>query len=267
MLKVISGLDKVEITIRSSFIQALYHGETSRLFVNEEDDGLRLCVDYRQLGKAAIRDNGDAFIFSRIRECLEYLEVMLQIQKGKWYAESLTASLDQERSEVSRTKKKVLLGNKATYDYRWSFLRVAWAQLQVSSNFKTSILQAQTDDQEFPETVEERPIRCHSQGVENRGSQLVVKILELQWFLEIEKCMRKAKKGIGSKGFMKRSQKQRKLLVKLRTQHWNREQFLTLSRQSCVHNFQTCIRNFLPEAFFEFSGQELRMQLYAVAAY
>ncbi|MED6223747.1 hypothetical protein PIB30_077101 [Stylosanthes scabra] len=86
-------------------------------------------------------------------------------------------------------------------------------------------------------------------------------------FLGIEKCMGKAKKGIGSKGFIKMSQKQGKLLVtllaKLRTQHWNREQFLILSRPSCVRNFQTCIRNFLPEAFFELSGQELRTQLYA----
>ncbi|MED6190132.1 hypothetical protein PIB30_102775, partial [Stylosanthes scabra] len=56
-----------------------------------------------------------------------------------------------------------------------------------------------------------------------------------------------------------------KLLAKLRTQHWNRVQILILSRPSCVHNFGSCARNFLPEAFFELSGTELRTQLSKVA--
>ncbi|MED6225872.1 hypothetical protein PIB30_097837, partial [Stylosanthes scabra] len=77
--------------------------------------------------------------------------------------------------------------------------------------------------------------------------------------------MGKAKKCIGSKRFMKRSRKQGKLLVKLlaklRTQYWNREQFFILSRPSCVRNFHTSVRNFLPETFFELSGQELRTLL------
>ncbi|MED6213615.1 hypothetical protein PIB30_095132, partial [Stylosanthes scabra] len=65
--------------------------------------------------------------------------------------------------------------------------------------------------------------------------------------------MGKAKKGIGSKGFIKRSQKQMKLLVKLlaklRTQHWNREQF-----RFCPD--QVAYATSSPEAFGELSGQE-----------
>ncbi|MED6200824.1 hypothetical protein PIB30_089029, partial [Stylosanthes scabra] len=76
--------------------------------------------------------------------------------------------------------------------------------------------------------------------------------------------MEKDKEGIGSKGFMKRSKKGGFWILQVASEvaseaaHATLEQgaVLTLSRQSCVRNFNTCVRNFLPEAFFELSETE-----------
>ncbi|MED6154112.1 hypothetical protein PIB30_108878, partial [Stylosanthes scabra] len=59
--------------------------------------------------------------------------------------------------------------------------------------------------------------------------------------LGIEKCLRKVNEGIGSKGFMKRRQKEEaaikmlaKLLAKLRTQHWNKADFDSVQTKLCT---------------------------------
>ncbi|MED6153208.1 hypothetical protein PIB30_099502, partial [Stylosanthes scabra] len=70
-------------------------------------------------------------------------------------------------------------------------------------------------------------------------------------FLGIEKCMGKAKEGIGSKGFMKRIQKGKKLLVKLAS---SRLAIIAANQSctsnfaagtSCPHSFLACAHNFL----------------------
>ncbi|MED6165235.1 hypothetical protein PIB30_097656 [Stylosanthes scabra] len=81
--------------------------------------------------------------------------------------------------------------------------------------------------------------------------------------------MGKAKEGIEGKGFMKRSKNGGfwilQVASEVASETLEQRAILILSRQSCVCNFHTCIRNFLPEAFFELSGTELHTQLSKVA--
>ncbi|MED6197137.1 hypothetical protein PIB30_053903 [Stylosanthes scabra] len=124
-------------------------------------DGLRLCVDYQQLGKAVIRDKCmllrvDQLVGPVIKSCiflkghssdsagtdLNGANGMRSLQMLVWIKRKVKlvgCVISRGDVYVYQTNKEVVLGRKA--------------QLQASSDFKTSVQQAQANDQDFPEMV------------------------------------------------------------------------------------------------------------------